>query len=222
MYAMVQTRPDTAFAVQWLSRQLQQPTVAYFKATKKLLSYLFSNTDQGICFSTSTDLTPVGYTDSDFAEYKTTAKSIYGYLFIVGGGLISWKSKRSSTVTYSTLEAEFTGLIKGNREAIWLRGLFSELKRPIQRPIPLIRNNKGAINTTHNPKHHNRTKHTLLKYQRVKESVTEGNITVTYIPTGEIPANGLTKALTPAKHKQFLRLLNLSRLCRLQRGSTAN
>jgi len=120
------------------------------------------------------------------------------------------------------LEAEFTGLIEGNREAIWLRGLFSELKRPIQGPVPLMGDNKGVIDTVHNPKYYNRTKHTLLKYQGVKESVTEGNITVTYVPTGEIPVNRLIKALTPAKHKQFLKLLNLSRPCGFQRGSVWN
>ena len=125
-------------------------------------------------------------------------------------------------MAYSTLEAEFTGLIKGNKEAIWLRGLFSKLKRPIQGPVPLMGDNKGAIDTVHNPKHHNRTKHTLLKYQEVKKSVTEGNITITYVPTGEMPADGLTKALTLAKYKQFLKLLNLSRPCRFQRGSVWN
>ena len=61
--------------------------------------------------------------------------------------------------------------------------------------------NKGTIDTVYNPKHYNHIKHTLLKYQGVKKSVTEGNITVTYIPTREMPANGLTKALTPTKHK---------------------
>jgi len=71
--------------------------------------------------------------------------------------------------------------------------------------------NKGAINTAYNLKHYNYTKYTLLKYQEVKESVIEGNITITYILIGEILADGLIKALTPAKYKQFLRLLNLSR-----------
>jgi len=160
----------------------------------------------------------VGYTDSDFAGCKITVKSTYGYLFTVGGGPVSWKLKRLFIIAYSTLEAEFIGLMEGNREAIWLRGLFSELERPIQGPIPLMGDNKGVINTAYNPKHYNCTKYTLLKYQGVKESVTEGNITITYVPTGEIPVDGLTKALTPAKYKQFLKLLNLSRPRGLQRG----
>jgi len=82
--------------------------------------------------------------------------------------------------------------------------------------------NKGVINTVYNPKYYNRTKHTLLKYQGVKENVTKGNITIMYVPIGEILANRLTKALTPAKHEQFLKLLNLSKLCRFQRESASN
>ena len=35
------------------------------------------------------------FSDSDFASDKITSKSTYGYLFIVAGGLVSWKSKRS-------------------------------------------------------------------------------------------------------------------------------
>jgi len=162
---------------------------------------LFSSADQGVCFGTSTDLTLVGYTNSDFAGCKTTVRLTYGYLFTVGGGPVSWKLKRLFIVAYSTLEAKFIGLIEGNREVIWLRGLFSELERPIQGLILLIGDNKGVIDTAYNLKYHNRTKHTLLKYQGVKESVTEGNITVTYVPTGEMPVDGLTKALTPAKHE---------------------
>jgi hypothetical protein len=157
--------------------------------------------DLAVQYGATTDLTPVGYTDSDFAGYKTTARSTYGYLFTVGGGPVSWKSKRSSTVAYSTLEAEFTGLIEGNREALWLRGLYSEIKRPIQGPIPLRGDNKGTIDTAYNPKYYSRTKHTLLKFQGVRESVSEGNITIDYVPTEEMPADGLTKALTPVKHE---------------------
>ena len=74
--------------------------------------------------------------------------------------------------------------------------------------------NRGAINTVYNPKYYNRIKHTLLKYQGIKKTVIKGNITVTYIPIGEILVNRLIKALTPAKYKQFLKLLNLSRPCK--------
>ncbi len=39
-------------------------------------------------------------------------------------------------VAYSTLEAEYTALIEGNREAMWLRGLYQEIQRPLQKTYP--------------------------------------------------------------------------------------
>jgi hypothetical protein len=51
----------------------------------------------------------------------------------------------------------------------------------------------------------------LLKFQGIRESVTEGHISISYVPTEEMLADGLTKALTPAKHQCFLALLNLSK-----------
>ena len=58
----------------------------------------------------------LGFNDSDFASDKIISKSIYGYLFIVAGGLISWKLKRSNTIALSTMEAESDALIKAIRE----------------------------------------------------------------------------------------------------------
>ena len=142
----------------------------------------------------------MGYTDSDFAGCRVTARSTFGYLFIVVGGPVSWKSKRFTTVTLFTFKAEFTNLIEGNRKALWLWGLYFKFKCSIEGLIPLFGNNKGAINTAYNPKHYNRTKHILLKYQGVRESVSGGYITITYVLTTEMPADGLIKALTPTKH----------------------
>jgi len=78
-------------------------------------------------FNTITNLVPQGATDSNFVGYKKTARSIYGYFFIVGGSLVSWKFKRASIVLYSILEVEYTGLIEGTKEVLWLRGLYEEM-----------------------------------------------------------------------------------------------
>ena len=59
---------------------------------------------------------PLGFSDSDFASDKITSKSTYGYLFTVAGGSVSWKSKRSSTIALSTMEAESDALVKAVRE----------------------------------------------------------------------------------------------------------
>jgi hypothetical protein len=63
-----------------------------------------------------------GYTGSNFTGCKTTACSTYGYPL---------------TVAYSALKDELTGLVEGNKEALWTKGLYSDIQCPIRGPTPL-------------------------------------------------------------------------------------
>lgn len=152
-------------------------------------------------------LKPIGFSDSDFAGDKVTSKSTYGYVFILVGGPISWKSKRATTIALSTLEAETDGLTEAIREARWLKGLFLEICLPIKGPISLYGDNQGSISNAYNPNLHARTKHTLLKFRYVREQVNEGLVDITYLDTKRMPADGLTKPLASQKHGAFLELL---------------
>jgi hypothetical protein len=114
-------------------------------------------------------------------------------------------------VAFFTLEAEFTGFIKGVKEAFWLWGLYKEVNRFISLLTPLNGDNKGAIDTVYNFKHYSCTKYTLLKFQGVRECVLRGYVTIKYVCIVEMAANGLIKALSPVKYKAFLGLLNLYR-----------
>ena len=211
IFIAVFTRIDICYTVQWLARHFQAPRSQHLKAAIGLFRYLKGHKDLTIKYSAKGSSLPVGYSDSNFAD-DSTSKSTYGYVFTLGGGPISWKSKRGSTIALSTLEAEFIGLIEATRELLWLRGLYEELKRPISGPLTLYGDNTGAISTAKDPTHHNRTKHTLLKYNYLREEVRKGTVLVTYISTGEMLADGLTKALPPPKFQGFLSLLGLERV----------
>jgi len=128
-------------------------------------------------------------------------------MFKFAGGPISWKSKRASTVTLSTLEVETDALIEGIRKVSWIIGLFKELKRP--RLIVLHNNSQNAITIAYNLALYNRTKHTLLKYHYVRKQVKQRLIKVTYLDTKRIPADGLTKPLNNYLYFKFLGLLGL-------------
>ncbi|XP_041004131.1 uncharacterized protein LOC121249493 [Juglans microcarpa x Juglans regia] len=56
-----------------------------------------------------------------------TRKSLTGYVFTAFGGAISWKSHLQSVVALSTTEAEYIALTEAVKEAIWLKGIASEL-----------------------------------------------------------------------------------------------
>ncbi|KAK2066316.1 hypothetical protein P8C59_000145 [Phyllachora maydis] len=64
----------------------------------------------------NSSLVPIGFSNSDSAGDKATSKSTYGYLYKLVGRLISWKTKRATTIALSTLEAETDGLTEAIRE----------------------------------------------------------------------------------------------------------
>ena len=217
MYLMLLTRPDIGFAVQWISRHLTKATNTHINAAKNLLRYLASTRTLAIHYGakevnigpSSNLLQLFGYSDSDFAGDMESSKSTYGYLFTLLGGFIYWKCKRASTIALSTVKAETDALAETIREAKWLRYLFTELQAPISGPIAVFGNNQGSISNAHNPNLHARTKHTLLKFHYVREEVSVGTISIKYLDTKSMPADGLTKPLTLPKHQAFLGLLGL-------------
>ena len=224
IYAITQTRPDITFAVQFLSRSLQQPLSYHLNAAKNLLRYLKGTKNLAINYGIPltgpisdivkdipyNPLLPLRFSDSDFTSDKITNKSTYGYLFTMAGGPVNWKSKRSSTITLSTIEAESDALTKAIRETQWLRNLYSELNKPIKSPTLILKDNQSTIKAAKDPTLHSRTKHTLLKYRYIKETKQAGIFNILYIDTKQIPADGLTKPLSGITHQKFLSLISLN------------
>jgi hypothetical protein len=215
MYAMLLTRPDTAFSIQWLCRHLAAPQKAHLLAAKGLLKYLKGTSEYAITYwpgpnyNAKSPLSLIGYADSDYAGDKDSSKSTYGYLVTLYEGPIAWKSKRAPTIALSTVEAESDATLEALRELQWLSNLFIEVNYPVERPITLYNDNQGAISKAYNPNQHSRTKHTLLKHRYIQQEVGKGLIRLTYLPTNQMAADGLTKPLPAPKHREFLRLLGL-------------
>jgi hypothetical protein len=62
---------------------------------------------------------------------------VSGYLFTLGGGVVSWKSCKQTILTRSTMEAELTALDTTTIEAEWLQELLMDLP-VVEKPIPVI------------------------------------------------------------------------------------
>ncbi|KAK2068908.1 hypothetical protein P8C59_003523 [Phyllachora maydis] len=143
----------------------------------------------------NSSLVPIGSSDSDFTGDNATSKSTYSYLYRLASRPISWKTKRATTIALSTLEAETDRLTEAIREVQWIIGLFSKLHRPIDYPITLYGDNQGSITVAKDPVLYAKTKHTLLKFRCVREDVKAKVVTIIYLNTNYMPADGLTKAL---------------------------
>ena len=63
-----------------------------------------------------------------------------------------------------------------------------------------------------NPEHHGRMKQLLLSYHWIRDQVESGTLQLEYVPTGEMTADIMTKALGRQKHEHCCTKLGLIRL----------
>ena len=70
IWLQVVTRLDLSFAVNLLSCFATNPERAYWKAMKHTMAYVKGTTEYGIAYHHRSNLQPVGFTDSDFANDK--------------------------------------------------------------------------------------------------------------------------------------------------------
>lgn len=76
--------------------------------------------------------------------------------------------------------------------------------------IPLKGNNQGSIALAHNPVFHSRTKHIDIQHHYIRDEIASRRIELSYVPTEEMIANGLTKALTHVKFHRFIEQMNMT------------
>lgn len=109
---------------------------------KRILRYIQGTIDLKLVYhrNSSADIL-VGYTDSDWANDKNDRKSVSGDVFKVFGNTVSWSSRKQTTVSLSSTEAEYISLSEGACEAIWLRKLLNELGLKCDEPTLIYEDN---------------------------------------------------------------------------------
>nr|GEX08545.1 putative ribonuclease H-like domain-containing protein [Tanacetum cinerariifolium] len=101
------TGPDIAYDVGVVSQFMHQPQKNHMKAVMRILRYLKGTMGHGVLFKPNGHLVTQLYTDADWAGDKGNRRSTPGYFTIVGGNLVTWRSKKQKVVSLSSAEAEF-------------------------------------------------------------------------------------------------------------------
>jgi hypothetical protein len=89
---------------------MHSPRSLHWAAVKHILRYLKGTIDHGLSIQPSSSVTINAYADSDWAGCLDDRKSTTGYLIFLGSNLISWISKKQSTVAHTSTKAEYRGL----------------------------------------------------------------------------------------------------------------
>jgi hypothetical protein len=157
------TRPDIAFAVQQVCLHMHAPKDIHLAMLKRILRYIKGTPSLGVFLRAATSPTLTAYTDADWAGCPDTRRSTSGFCVFLGDSLVSWSSKRQTTVSRSSAEAEYRGVANAVAECTWLRHLLGELHCAIHKATVVYCDNVSAEYMTRNPVHHKRTKHPLCQ-----------------------------------------------------------
>ena len=199
MYLANCTRADISFAVNSLAKFMSCPTEKHWHAALELVRYLAGTADEGIVYS-GTNLVPVGWSDASFANDLDDYKSVSGVAIKICGGLVLWKSKKQKVVANSSTMAEYMAINLGAKEGLFVSEVLDVCELP-SRPLHIYMDNTAAILLTMNPLTNGAVKHISVIYHFVRDCVNRGAISVSYTPTAEMFADGLTKLLGTAQHK---------------------
>ena len=219
LYAAQTCRPDIAYAVKELSRFLVEPLQAHLNAAQRLVCYLYGSKEMSIKYTAPKNneagtfsfktlwndhrLDEInGYSDADWAGELPGRKSTSGYVFMINGGAVSWKSQTQPVVALSTAEAEYVAISEAAKEALYLRKILAEFKQTSEKPVVLFEDNSAAATWTRNETDHQKSRHIDVRYHHIRDHVAKGDIVVHMCPTQEMVADIMTKALEADLHKR--------------------
>ena len=174
-YVSLATRPDITFAISKLAQFLANPARIHLEAALRILRYLKGMSGRTLNLGGEVaDL--AGFSDSDWGGDRDDRKSIGAYVFMMGDGAISWKTKKQSSVALSSVEAEYMGMCQAAKEAVWITGLLEDLGISLRSPVIIYGNNHGALALAQNPVFHPRSKHIDIQYHFTHDLVQAGRI----------------------------------------------
>ncbi|CAI7913264.1 unnamed protein product [Closterium sp. NIES-54] len=189
LYAAVHTRPDISFSVGQLARVVQNPSEEQVDAAERVVKYLNSHPSIGVQYSASAQVKQkwvevlkekverlgegklflTCFTDAMWASEKDDSSSVGGYICVIRGGTVSWRSKKQTETALSSVESEYMAMFHGVKEVIWLRRLLEEIGQEQKVATPVFFDSKGALGMASNAVLYGLNKHMCIKWHGLRK-----------------------------------------------------
>ena len=179
-----------------LSRFTSNPGGEHWKAINRVFGYLKKTIGLAL-FYNDFPATLEGYTDASWINDAKDNLSTSGWLFLLGGGAISWASKKQTCISHSTMESEFIALAAAGKEAEWIRDLLLDIKiypKPMP-PVSLHCDSQATLSRAYSNTYNGKSRHISLRHEYVRQLIKDGIITIMYVKTSKNLADPFTKGL---------------------------
>jgi hypothetical protein len=102
---LTNSRPDICFVLNILSQFSVEPKRVHLVAAKHVMTYLKGTLDFGVSYNGDHEFSLSGYTNSDWVGSVSDRERTSGCCFNLGSSMISWQSRKQSSISLSTTEA---------------------------------------------------------------------------------------------------------------------
>nr|GEV85073.1 retrovirus-related Pol polyprotein from transposon TNT 1-94 [Tanacetum cinerariifolium] len=241
MYAVRCTRPDVAFTKNVTSRFQHNPGDIYWTTVKNILKYLRNTKDIFLVYREAEYIAsfdaskeavwvrkfifglgvvpiieePISmYSDNTGAIAIANESGITkgtGYVFVLNGGVVDWKSAKKNIFATSSAEAEYIAAFDASKEAVWVRKFISGLGMvpTIEEPISMYCHHTGAIAIANEYGITKGARHLCAKVHYLREIIEFGDIKLEKVHTYDNLADPFTKALSFPKHSEHTRNIGM-------------
>ena len=163
---------------------------------------------------------------------KTDRMSILGNAFFLAGGAVSWASKKQKSVATSTMEAGYMAMSACARQAQHLAQVLRDMGVPHligetpskprvkerqeyvigspARAVDLKGDIQACLSLVKDAHTHDRSKHIDVAYHFVRDLWKKGKISIEFVGTADMRADGFTKPKTGPHFQRFIQQLGLA------------
>jgi hypothetical protein len=211
MYAMLCTRPDVFNALSLMSRYQSDLGVEHWLAVKNILKYLNRTKEIFLVYGGEEQVVVKGYVDASLDTDSDDSKSQSGYIYILNGGAMSWRSYKQSVIANSTTKAEYMAALEASSEGVWIRNIITELG-VVPSALDLLEilcDNTSVIALAKEPRYHPKTKHINHRLYIIRDYISDGDLKICKVHADLNVTYPLTKPLPRTKHDQHLNAMGV-------------
>ncbi|GKC25994.1 hypothetical protein Tco_1028144 [Tanacetum coccineum] len=188
------SRPDIMFSVFFCARFQENHKTTHLEAVKRIFRYIRGTSHLGLWYLKGTGIETIVYADSDHAGDYVDRKSTSGIYMFMGCCLTYWFAKKQTALAISSIEDEYVSFGKACQQALWMKQALIDYDICLD-DVPIMCDNKCAIDLSKNPIQHSKTKHIEIRHHFQRDNVQKGNISIDKVESEDNIADIFTKPL---------------------------
>ena len=208
MYIAQVLRYGITYATGQMARPMAKPSKVHMVAAKHTLRYRAGTTNFSITYKKG-GFELAAFSDSNWANNPDNGKSTPSYVTMLANAPMSFRSGLQGLTAMSTMEAELVASTLAMKEAVFCSNMLTELgfgKEFAQ--MPVYCDNTATLHALGNRSFSSRSKHIALQLFFIRELVTDGRISIHYVPTEDNLADIGTKHFNKHRFEHLMDLIN--------------